>query len=174
MGTDATSILINEYAARPELLRQAVAQHQTWIEQQLGVSLSDVIILDSDLDLSQIGVELLLAIPPARRSTTSIAKRLRPFVLSATIPPEFPPFCEFSRIPRTDNLFAFLGGKPTQQKLNLSWEDCPIALHLKRGQNEFVAISLNVAYHSGPKSDLEGTAHMLIARRENSSISFAC
>ena len=169
MGTDATTILVNEYAARPELLRQAVARHKTWIEQQLGVSLSDVIILDSDLDLSQVGIKMLLGIAPPRRSTSSVPRRLRPFVVNAATPPEFPPFCEFSKIPRTDNLFAILGGKPSQQKSTLSWEDCPIALHLKRGQSEFVAISLNVAYHSGPKSDLEGTAHMLIARRENSS-----
>src|ERR1039458_10206390 len=99
MGIDATSIIINEFAVRSDLVRRAIAQHQTWIEQQLGVSLSDVVILESDLDIAQIGVELLLAIPPARRPTSFTARRLRPFVLSATTPPNFPPFCEITQAP---------------------------------------------------------------------------
>ena len=35
MGISATSI-VNEFAVRPDLLRRAVAQHRSWIEQQLG------------------------------------------------------------------------------------------------------------------------------------------
>jgi hypothetical protein len=37
-----TGTIINEFSVRPELVRRAIAQHRTWIEQQLGVSLSDV------------------------------------------------------------------------------------------------------------------------------------
>ena len=55
MGRDATSI-VNEFAVRPDLLRRAIAQHRTWIEQQLGVSLSEAVIFESDLDIAQIGV----------------------------------------------------------------------------------------------------------------------
>lgn len=58
-----TTTIVNEFAVRPDLVRRAIAQHQTWIEQQLGVSLSDVVILESDLDIVQIGIELLLANP---------------------------------------------------------------------------------------------------------------
>jgi hypothetical protein len=74
------------------VLRRAVAQHKSWIEQQLGVSLSDAVILETDLDLAQIGVELFIPVPPDRHQTLSVAKRLRPFVLSASTPPEFPLF----------------------------------------------------------------------------------
>jgi hypothetical protein len=169
MGTDATSILVNEYAARPELLRQAVAQHKTWIEQQLGVSLSDAVILETDLDLAQIGVELLLAVPPAQRAASSTAKRLRPYVLSATTAPDFPVLCEISKAPRTSDLFAALRVRPTSQRAVLSWQDCPIALSIRRGDCDFTVITLNLSYHSGPRSDYEGTAHMIIARRENAS-----
>jgi hypothetical protein len=61
MGIDATSIIINEFAVRSDLLRRAVAQHQTWIEQQLGVSPSDVVILESDLDIARALVARLRA-----------------------------------------------------------------------------------------------------------------
>ena len=87
-----TTTIVNEFAVRPELVRRAIAQHKTWIEQQLGVSLSEAVILETDLDLAQIGIELLLSIPQARHPTSSVARRLRPFVLNATTPPRVPAF----------------------------------------------------------------------------------
>ncbi len=167
MGRSATSI-VNEFAVRPDLVRRAIAQHQTWIEQQLGVSLCDVVILETDLDLTQIGIELLLAIPPVRRPTSSVAKRLRPFVLSATTPPEFPPFCEITKAPPV-TMSALLGRRSKTQKSNLSWTDCPIALHIRRGESEFAAIAINFAHHTGPGSDYETTTRLIITRRENAS-----
>src|ERR1035441_8996978 len=142
MGIDATSIVISEFAVRPDLLRRAVAQHRSWIELQLGAPLSEAVILETDLDLTQIGIELLLAIPPARQPTSFTARRLRPFVLSATTPPDFPPFCEITNAPRPMTLFATLGGRSRAQKSTLSWADCPIALRLRRGKSEFAAIAL--------------------------------
>jgi hypothetical protein len=167
MGRSATSI-VNEFAVRPDLVRRAIVQHKTWIEQQLGVPLCDVVILETDLDLTQIGIELLLAIPPARRPTSSVARRLRPFVLSAATPPEFPPFCDINKAPAW-TFSATFGVRPKAKKSNLSWADCPIALRLRRGQSEFAAIALNFAYHTGPGSDLESTARLIVARRENAS-----
>jgi hypothetical protein len=168
MGRSTTTI-VNEFAVRPELLRRAIARHRSWTEQQLGVSMSETVILETDLDLAQIGIELFLSMPQPRRPTSSIARRLRRFVLSATTPPEFPPFCEITKSPRNGNLLAFLGGKSTLQKSTLSWEDCPIALNIRRSKSEFTAIALNLAYHSGPGSDYETTARLIVARRESAS-----
>jgi hypothetical protein len=168
MGRSATTI-VNEFAVRPDLLRRAVAQHRSWIEQQLGVSLSDVVILETELDVAQIGIELLLAIPAAQRPISSTARRLRPFVLSANTPPDFPPFCEITNAPRPMTLFAALGGRSKTQKSTLSWADCPIALRIRRQDCEFVIVSINVSYHTGPGSDLESTTRLIITRRESAS-----
>src|ERR1035438_8981181 len=164
-----TTTIVNEFAVRPDLLRRAVAQHRSWIEQQLGVSLSDVVIFETELDIAQIGIELLLAIPPAQRPTSSTARRLRPFVLSATTPPDFPPFCEITNAPRPMTLFAALGGRSKTQKSTLSWADCPIALRIRRQDCEFVIVSINVSYHTGPGSDLESTTRLIVTRRESAS-----
>lgn len=147
---------------------RTLSEHLSWIEQQLRVSLSDVVILETELDVAQIGIELFLAIPPAEHPTSSTVKRLRPFVLSATTPPVFPPFCEISKAPLV-NLFAALKDRSKTQKSTLSWADCPIALHIRRGESEFTAIALNFSYHSGPDSDYESTAHLIVAQREHTS-----
>jgi len=168
MGKCATAI-VNEFAARPDVLRRAVAQHKSWIEQQLGVSLSDVVILETDLDLAQIGVELFIQVPVARHQTLSVARRLRPFVLSATTPPEFPPFCGVTKSPRIGNLLAFIKEGVASQRSTLSWEDCPIALRIRRNESEFSVIALRLAYHYGSGNDYETIAHLIISRRENTS-----
>jgi hypothetical protein len=164
-----TATIVNEFAVRPDLVRRAIAQHRTWIEQQLGVPLSGVVILETDVDIAQIGIELFLPISPAQRPRSSAVKRLRPFVITATTPPEFPLFCEISKIPRSMSLFEILERRSNIQKSTLSWADCPIALRLCRGESEFPAIALNFAYHTGPRSDSETTARLIVARRENAS-----
>ena len=168
MGISATSI-VNEFAVRPDLLRRAIAQHKTWIEQQLGVSLSEAVILETDLDITQIGIELILAIPPVQRPISSTATRLRPSVLSAATPPEFLPLCEIIKVTQPMNLFALLRAKSTIRKSTISWADCPIALRIRRQEFEFAIVAINVSYHSGPGSDLESTSRLIVAQRENAS-----
>jgi DNA polymerase III delta prime subunit len=168
MGISATSI-VNEFAVRPDLLRRAVAQHKSWIEQQLGVSLSEAVILETDLDITQIGIELILAIPPVQRPISSAATRLRPSVLSAATPPEFLPLCEIIKVTQPMNLFALLRAKSTIRKSTISWADCPIALRIRRQEFEFGIVAINVSYHSGPGSDLESTSRLIVAQREYAS-----
>ena len=168
MWISATSI-VNEFAVRPDLLRRAVAQHRSWIEQQLGVSLSEAVILETDLDITQIGIELILAIPPVQRPISSTASRLRPSVLSAATPPEFLPLCEIIKVTQPMNLFALLRAKSTIRKSTISWADCPIALRIRRQEFEFAIVAINVSYHSGPGSDLESTSRLIVAQRENAS-----
>jgi SpoVK/Ycf46/Vps4 family AAA+-type ATPase len=64
---------------------------------------------------------------------------------------------------------ALLGRRSKTQKSNLSWTDCPIALHIRRGESEFAAIAINFAHHTGPGSDYETTTRLIITRRENAS-----
>ena len=168
MGISATTI-VNEFAVRPDLLRRAVDQHRIWIEQQLGASLSEAVILETDLDITQIGIELILAIPPVQRPTSSTARRLRPFVLSATTPPDFPPFCEITNAPRPMTLFTALGRRSKTQKSTLSWADCPIALRIRQQDCGFVIVAITVSYHTGPGSDLESTTRLIVTRRESAS-----
>jgi hypothetical protein len=164
-----TNLTITEFATRPDMLRRAVAEHRIWIEQQLGASLPEIVMLESDLDIAQIGVELLLAIPRPQTLASQLTRRLRPFVLSANMPLEFPPLCEISKASRMGDPYALLTTQSMIQHSTLAWRDCPIALRIRRGESEFAVIAMNVAYHSSPGSDCESIARLVIARRENVS-----
>jgi hypothetical protein len=129
----------------------------------------EIVMLESDLDIAQIGVELLLAIPRDQPLASQLTRGLRPLVLSANMPPDFPPLCEISKAPRMSDPSALLTRRSTIQHSTLDWRDCPIALRIRRGESEFAVIAMNIAYHSSPGSDYESIARLVVARRENAS-----
>jgi hypothetical protein len=153
----------HEFATRPALLRKALEFHHDWIETTLGVALADVVIFQVDLNLAQIGVEKILACS-SRPDASRAVRRLRPLVASADIPHGFPPLVELSKLPHKVDLAAVLQGMQTGGRLSLEWHDCPVAMRL-HGLTAPV-IAFNLYYHSGPGSNHESAANLLITRRE--------
>jgi hypothetical protein len=154
---------MHEFATRPTVMRKALEFHQEWIETTLGVALADVVIFQVDLNLAQIGVEKILACskwPEASRA----ARRLRPLVASADIPQGFPPLVELSSLPHKVDLRAVLRGSQTGGRLDLEWQDCPVAMRLHRITAPVIA--LNIYYHAGPSSNHESAANFVVTRRE--------
>ena len=56
-------VQINDYATRASLLRRTVMEWQNWIEEKLGICLPEAAILETRLNLAQIGVERILGLP---------------------------------------------------------------------------------------------------------------
>lgn len=166
---DGTATNLTEFAVRPNLLRRAVAKHQGWIEEQLGAPLSEMAIIETDLEIAQLGVGLVLSVSQDSASISSLVKRLSPLVVSATVPPEFAVVCVMDKEPLTGSLFEVLKGHSKVQRSTLTWGDCPIALRIRRREREFATVVLNASYHSGPDSHCESTARLLVVRRENAS-----
>jgi hypothetical protein len=156
-----TSARTHEFATRPALLRKALEFHQDWIETTLGVALVDTVIFQVDINLAQIGVEKILACS-SRPDASRAVRRLRPLVVSTDIPQGFPPLV--GKLPHRIDLFAATEGSQTGGHLNLEWQDCPVAMRLHRIAAPVIA--LNVYYHSGPDSDRESVANLLVTRRE--------
>jgi ATPase family associated with various cellular activities (AAA) len=155
---------IHEFATRPALLRRALEFHQDWIERTLEVTLADVVIFQVDLNLAQIGVEKILACSSRPGATSRAVRRLRPVVASADMPPGFPPLVGLSSLSHMAALLAPLEGSQTGCRINLEWQDCPVAMRFHRITAPVIA--LNIHYHAGPSSDRESVANLLIVRRE--------
>jgi hypothetical protein len=153
----------HEFATRPALLRKALEFHQDWIETTLGVALADVVIFQVDLNLAQIGVEKILACSN-RPDASRAVRRLRPLVASADTPNGFPPFVQLSKLPHQVVLAALFEGWQTGGRLNPEWQDCPVAMRLRRIAAPVIA--LNIYCHDGPGSDRESVANLLVTRRE--------
>jgi len=48
--------------ARPAILRAAISRYEAWIEEQLGVPISECVIVESPHNVSQLGIEKILAL----------------------------------------------------------------------------------------------------------------
>src|ERR1700730_12286819 len=79
-------MLTHEFAARPALIRRAVDQHQGWIEESLGVSLAEVVILKCDISLVDAAIPQLLGNIDCRGSNENATRLFTEVVQSAEIP----------------------------------------------------------------------------------------
>jgi hypothetical protein len=157
----------HEFATKPLLVRQALEFHRTWLEAKLGVPFSDIVIFETDLDLTEIGTEQILGCSSARQSTSRTTRRLRPLLISAEVPADFPPLVKVSKMVSIVDLQTMLQGSPLAQHSSTAWLDCPVALHLRA--IECVVIAINVSYHSGGASDCESKARLLVTRRDSAA-----
>jgi len=155
----------HQFATRYTLIRQALANHRTWIEAQLGISLEEAIVFDGLTNLSQIGVDKLLAVSDRKSKCGPEHRRLLTLVAQANIPPEYPPIVDVVRNVRTR--FHTENLKDEHNRFGIEWMDCPVALRLH--YYDCTVIVMNLPFHDGPGSQGEHTARLLLARRDCAS-----
>jgi len=154
-----------EFATRSALVRCAISAHQSWIEEKLGVPISDTVIIDGLPNLSQVGVQKYLGIFDRRRTGNRESRRLHTLVSRTEIPAQYPPLLSIADDVRADlALEALLEDRETAWT-GFEWRDCPLALNLH--VYNITIVTLNVSYHSGPGSPEEMMARLLVARRDS-------
>jgi len=154
---------VSNCAPRPALIRRAIEPQRRWIEAQIGISLSEAVLVESRLNLAQIGVEKVLGHMQDPANTSRAIGRLRSFVATAQMPSGMPPLIVFRRGQASRDFLGALIETPTSTRVE--WQDCPVALTLHTIKSPVVA--LNVYYFSGPAADHESMTSVLIARRES-------
>jgi hypothetical protein len=155
----------HDYVTRPALLRRAIDAQQGWIEEKLGVPVSEAVIFETTLNLSQIGLEKILGCAQAHSNTPRAVRRLRPLVKTAEIPSGWPPLLSIAKVPPpASDICSMLQSMEHPGNSRLEWEDCPVAVTLHTISAPVVM--LNVHYHPGPASDVESRASIVIARRD--------
>ena len=167
MGIGHTKALENaaDFPTKASAIRKAVEAHKDWVEQQLCVPLSDAVVLETALDLTQIGSEHVLGFGDDPKSvSTGTLRRLRIAVAAAESPTTIPPMLEIDDGIADDDLSYMLGGPKPKRSAQLHWVDCPLALRFRlRGT---VVIAINVAYFAGPGASRESIASLIVARRD--------
>ncbi len=158
---------VQEFATRSRTIRKAITAHQRWIEEKLGISLAEAVIVDGLPNLSQVGVHKCLGIPHRRRAGQRPITRLVPLVAKAEAPPDFPPVVtmsdEFNDDGHSDT--SVYRRKRAGEWAGLDWSECPLALRLH--VYDCTVVLLNVPYIAGPASTGESAARVLLARRED-------
>jgi hypothetical protein len=116
----------HDYVTRPALLRRAIDAQQGWIEEKLGVRVSEAVIFETSLNLSQIGLEKILGCAQAHTNTPRAVRRLRPLVKTAEIPSGWPPLLSIAKVPPpASDICSMLQSMEHPGNSRLEWEDCP-------------------------------------------------
>jgi len=152
---------LHDFVARPAILRRAISLYQAWIEEQLGVPVSECVIVESPHNVCQLGVEKILALN--HHGAPKAVRRLRSFVAGADIPPGIAPMMAYGKASPDQSLSASLGGNSQPRSSRLEWQDCPIALRLHTVAS--LVIALNVHYQPGPSAQSDLMSSLLITKR---------
>jgi hypothetical protein len=158
-----------EYITPADVVRQTIERRREWIESELGVPLSSTVFLETRLDLAQIALDDLLGCSAEEESTPKAIRRFRPLIAGVAIPPDFPPLFNVRKgLPSVSLQHLRYGGlNERQSSPSLEWQDCPVAI--KPLDRATPLITWNIPYHTGPRSDTECIANMVIARREDAA-----
>lgn len=157
----------HQFATRHFMIRQALANHRQWIEEQLGVPLSEAVVFEGLTNLSQIGVDKLLSMSDLRSSGKPEQRRLRTLVEQAKLPPQCPPILDLVHNLRTGVSLENLLQDRQNNRLDIEWMDCPVALRLHH--YNCTIVTMNMPLHSGPGSQGEHTARLLVVQRDCAS-----
>jgi len=145
-------------------IRKALRFHRTWLAKHLGAPISDCAILESDVDLTQIGNEYVIGSNAQKDAPTRTLQRLRALVANAEAPRHFPPIVECTtQNPPEQYSDIMVDGIPPHQP-GIYWGDAPLVLRLHAGG--MVLVALNVPYFAGPVASYESTAHIVVVRRD--------
>jgi len=147
-------------------LERALEIHRTWIEQSLGTPLADAVIVEVEVDLSQIALDRILGRDDLAPGQSRTIRRLRSLVANVEMPLNIPPVLEMDKGLSKDDITYFLGGGTQRRKRSpqLRWGGTPVALRFHFAG--IVMVAINVSYFAGPAAPYESMARLVVARRD--------
>lgn len=156
--------LNHTYATPSVQIRRAIESHKDWIEERLGVSLSDAAIIETDLSFCDAALPRLIGYSDRHAPVWTVIARLTDRIQSVEVPPFYFPRIGLERERAVNPGFSPLD--PTKieyASFSMSWLDCPVLLQIQDLPVPLVAFS--VGYHRGPDSSAESQQDIVVIPR---------
>jgi hypothetical protein len=155
--------LLHSYSTRPVQIRRVIDAHKGWIESRLGVSLSEAVILETDVSFYNAALPRLGYRDRHAEVPTAIA-RLIEQLESVEMPPAHVPHIELTRERASRaSLKRLLSDASDSCAYSMELVDCPVLLQLKDLSVPLIALS--VKYHAGPDSASENGQDVVVIPR---------
>lgn len=148
-----------QFLPKSSIIRQFIAEFKPWIEEQLGVSMSETIQLRFDQEISILAASKLLPKTTLAGDETAIEKIFEDRFTGVEFPPECTPAVCLKLVP--DETSSFASGKKIWRA---HWLDCPVAIRL-RGLTSPVIV-MHVPFVVGADSSGDWREVVLV-RRDN-------
>lgn len=152
-----------DFATRETVVRGRIDAHRSWIESEIGIPLSEAVIMYVAFPVAQIAVEKLLNYRNGHHPEAERAAHLADLVQDIAIPPTVIPSVS-AELNRTDEEFEIANHLDADDRFSLDWVDCPVALRMRGIDTTFVAMSVQ---HRGDPTICDAqVVHLLIAQRK--------
>jgi ATPase family associated with various cellular activities (AAA) len=159
---DKVQIRLTSYV---ELMRTSLERYLPWIEQTMGVPLSETLTLEVDCNPADaVAEELLQGLPVV--SATKVRNRswqtlIEGWVLPSSVSPRITATLQRERKPKAAPFPVW----------ELEWQDCPVALKLRGLQRPVVSVKVPLVFPPGDVRILPhwSARHWFIAHREDAA-----
>jgi len=152
------------HSTSTDAIRRTVDSHKDWIEDRLGVNLSDAVILSTDLSFCDAALPNLIGYSDRSTPITTAIRRLAERIVSVETAPFYLPLIELERERAIDPCRSRSAPKHKESATySLTWIDGPLAIHLRDLAVPVVALS--VRYHQGPDSSSESAQDIVVVPR---------
>jgi SpoVK/Ycf46/Vps4 family AAA+-type ATPase len=142
--------LNHTYSTRTIQIRRAIDLHREWIEERLGVSLSEAVIIETDISFYNAALPLLGYHDPQAEVSTPVA-RVTAQLQTAEVPPSHIPCIELTRERASRTSLKRLVSDATDScAYSMNLIECPVFLKLQDLADPLIAMA--VKYHPGPYS----------------------
>jgi hypothetical protein len=156
--------LNHTYSTRTDAIRRAVDSHKDWIEDRLGVGLTDAVILSTALSFCDAAIPKLIGYSDRSAPVMTAIRRLTERIKSVEAPPACVPLIGLERERAIDSWRDQLATRNKEfAAYSLTWVDGPIVMQLRDLANPLIALS--VRYHEGPHSSSESAQDVVVIPR---------
>ena len=148
-----------QFSPKSGIIRQFIAEFKPWIEEQLGVSMSEIIQLRFDHEISAIAASKLL--PGVRLSghEKAIEQVFEDRLTGVAFPPDSVPAVCMTLVP--DEASSFTSG---EKLWRTRWLDCPVAIRLKGLTSPIVVMHVPFVVGGNSEGDWR---EIVLVRRDN-------
>jgi len=156
--------LNHNYSTRTDAIRRAVDSHKDWIEDRLGLGLSDAVILSTDLPFCDAALPRLIGFSDRCAPISTATRRLTERIQSVEAPPSYLPLIVLERERAIDRCRGQLAPRNQESAAySLTWVDGPISMQVRDVTAPVIALS--VRYHEGPYSSAESVQDLVVIPR---------
>lgn len=160
-----TSINAVGFPTKWDQFRAAVSLHTPWVQEQLGVPLSDCTFIESGLDIAGAATRQVVGLSGSSRS--ALARKVCRSVVAAAVPPNSSFLLEIQNFAALRDIDLMFARRSRVRGAAVHSSGCPLALKMR--ELETAIIAMNISYFDGPQSQTAAIAHVVVCGRDSAS-----
>ena len=153
------------YPTKWDQFRAAISPFAPWMQEQLGVPITDCTFIESGLDIAGAATRQVVGLSSSSRS--ALARKVCRSVVAAAVPPNSSLLLEIENFAALRDIDQMFARRSRVRGASIHSSGCPLALQMRELKTAIVA--MNISYFDGPQSQTAAIAHVVVCGHESAS-----